>query len=119
MTSSPKRLWFRFHLLTAVLMMVAAGLAMSLSFQQRPYYADDWSPTAYDAKQTIGTAQGWPLAFHVTDNIDFGDGEIIVLPVSKWNYGSLAVDIFALFPVLAAVALISEFLIRRREGRKP
>ena len=94
--------------------MFAAGGAMSLSFRERAYYPGDWSPTAYDAMQTVGTQHGWPLTFHVTDNVDFGDGEIIVLPVSKWNYGSLAVDIFALFPVLAAVALVSESIIRRR-----
>jgi hypothetical protein len=30
MTSSPKRRWFRFHLLTAVLMTLAAGLLLGL-----------------------------------------------------------------------------------------
>lgn len=118
MSAKPKKRCFRFHLLTLVLIVLAAGAAMSLSFRERAYYPPDWSPTAYDADQTIGTQRGWPLAFHVTDHVEFGDGEIIALPVSRWSYGSLAVDIFALFPVLATVAFISESLIRRREARK-
>ena len=41
MSSSPKRPWFRFHLLTAVLMMVAAGILVA------PIVADLVTPDAW------------------------------------------------------------------------
>src|SRR4051794_10326295 len=52
MSEKPKRSWFRFHLLTSVLMMCVAGSMLYLNMYQH-----------YDEKELSirGIAYGWPL----------------------------------------------------------
>ena len=130
MSEKPKRPWFRFHLLTAMLMMLSAGAFLGLNLKRRPD-----PPFA-------GTCQGWPLVFEW----DFTwVGVQSVSNPNKYSYswkldsknerdyspghneqpglmvctGYLYADItFAIF-VLIGTTFISEYLIRRREGRKP
>ena len=108
MSDKPKRPWFRFHLLTAVLMMLAASGALW------------WELTA--ANDGIFRRFGWPLtAYRVAT--DYGALLISLMTSDDGRpvfYGkAIFVDsIIALGGVLA-IGILCELLLRRREGRKP
>jgi hypothetical protein len=103
MSDIPKRPWFRFHLLTAVLMMVVAGgvsLANMREYERASYF--------YRHRALM---IGWPLGFreHPTwDSVDV-----------TWSKMHLAEDMAVALAIIAAVALVSEFIIRCREVRTP
>jgi hypothetical protein len=85
MTSSPKRPWFRFHLLTAVLMMLASALLMPV---------------------VIEIVRMWR-----------GDLKCGGVYLDQQPYYALLLMGCAL--VVLPCGMISEYLIRRREARKP
>ena len=110
MTSGPKRPWFRYHLLTAVLMMIAAsGMVWT---NMRGYESDfeifiPSTVTAADPIQVL--CYGWPVRCCVAQvGVD-----------TIWNARSVFVNVLVAVGILAAVALVSKSLFRRREGRKP
>ncbi len=101
MSSSPMRPWFRFHLLTAVLMMFVATFFI---FQNLHYvYADPVFIV------------GWPLKFYWATRDNDADARL----------GAASEVLVALLDVGIAVsamgfmAFISESVLRRREARKP
>ena len=98
MTSAPKRPWFRFHLLTAVLMMFAAGALMWANSIGRNY------GTRPDGSAAISF--GWPAPF----NDDWG-GFADLHPVY------VAFDVVVALLILAIVFFVSEWIISHREVR--
>ena len=108
MTSNPKRQWFRFHLLTAVLMLFAAGGFVWPNVQEHriiPEWADNEPARIF----------GWPVTavtFYSAFAMRTSDD------VPEISYRGLLVDAVSALGLLFTVALISEYLIRRRETRK-
>ena len=105
MTSSPKRPWFRFHLLTAVFMALAAGGVVWLNATLR------WSPLQVD----VFKYYGFPLAictkYYTALHSEYE---------SDWIFSPLAIliDAALALSIIGLVALISESLLRRRKGRE-
>ena len=115
MTSSRKRPWFRFHLLTAVVMMFAAGAMVWANIV--PSRHEDGNgylthPYLYDLDY------GWPgmVVRHLSPInpkwVDFQDSKTII----QWPKVCGNVIICLMLLLLSAIG--SEFLIRRRESRK-
>ena len=133
MSEKPKRRWFRFHLLTAVLMMLVAGGVL-------------WLNVRVFRLNSAEVARGWPLPLYtraLPEGIDpetgfyrqsFRSGLGGAPPgFKRFNSAGLLLDLdpdpalrpfglmldFAmLVSAVAGAALISESIIRRREGRK-
>jgi hypothetical protein len=114
--AKPKRHWFRFHLLTAVLMMaVASGLLGTnvLVIQRQPI--------------RIGYKQyefryGFPLASGIGHYKQEGSSESFFLDSTEaylppWVL--VILNVLANFGIVMAVAVVSELVIRRREPSKP
>jgi hypothetical protein len=115
MTSSPKRPWFRFHLLTAVLMMFAAGGLLWANTLIRPFPIDLGEGLT---KHVAG--QGWPQCYLQTNKgaEDLGCS-IKVEEEGIVDYPPLLFDFLCGAIILMVIALTSESLLRGREGRKP
>ena len=135
MTSSPKRPWFRFHLLTAVLMMLVVGAFLGVNLLVRDsvfdrsslftheYYVEFERQFARRRSQVLRTEApagsvtersfGWP----------FVAGGIIESrsqpPVVEYCTPGLIVDAAIAVCALLATIFLSESLLRRREARKP
>ena len=87
----PKRPWFRFHLLTAVLMTIAAGAMLYPCVQFcRPVIKDGWAGKLAER----------------------GFNMVVV-------FGTIYVVAAAYFMVLIVVGRFCESILRRREARKP
>ena len=139
MTSSPKRPWFRFHLLTLVLMMFVAGFSLMENLHPqidvfREYVDTSREPS--DMPPSIGLFQklryGWPFKFHSflreesETQVETHDSRVRNSPdgilyedASQWNWWWLAADVVFCILLMTITALVSESLIRRREARKP
>jgi len=113
MSDKSKRPWFRFHLLTAMLMMFAAGgFVWANTLPQRydliynsktdSYYIDTLEEPDYYVR-----CYGWPLSFFAV--IEF---EKHFLPKP------FALDLLALGGGIAGVAFVCELILRRREARQ-
>ena len=126
MSDKPKRSWFRFHLLTAVLMVVAAGGLMWLNTrvtntaelaQSHQEYLEKYPDRLrngvpnVDWSEIIGSDYGWPATAFVLS----GSNRV----QSHWIWLGVIADCAAITILLAIVALVSESIVRRREGRKP
>ena len=106
MSDSPKRPWFRFHLVTAVLMMVAAGglLCANITSGQFAYPRYNFPVAEY--------VRGWPvIAWNLVPR-NYGY-------VAIFDWPSLLIDVCIWLVCLSSIAVVSGFLIRRRKGRKP
>jgi hypothetical protein len=139
MIENPKRPWFRFHLLTLVLMMLAAGGWIGLNMQppmiEYAHIDAQWNETV------IVRSRGWPvpqervyyeshgktdpdmfLTHYLKGQKSFMDDDVSrvdqwrLLSSSKYDamYDNVAIGIV----MLLGIALVSEFIIRRREARK-
>ena len=132
MREQPRRRWFRFHLLTALLMMVAAGGMIGLQFAPR---------TITSSHNRIELqAWGWPVEYRIVPPkefaqwFDFRPGTNYPYPTdlneqSLELIGSMRVadrimggrvirivfDIWVAFCILMAIAFVSEWFIRSRE----
>jgi hypothetical protein len=105
MKDKPKRRWFRFHLQTAVVMMIVSGGMLWLNISR-----------SHDIKGGEESYRcGWPMTWYwtclITDNVPpeyggFTEGK------------GLLVDVAIVLCVVSAVAVISELLLRRLEARK-
>ena len=113
MDATPERRLFQIHLSTAIVLMFVAGGLMGLNFAT-------WHGTkVYIMKDGVGTRfvvptreYGWPFLEHGEWNWQ-GYGHHIENPLAPlWNeLSALGVTAFA--------ASFMEYLIRRREARKP
>ena len=116
MTSSPKRPWFRFHLLTAVLMMVAAGYLLRQNCMRvETETGSDMAAADAMVRMTAYVTDpyyvyGWPSTIYSTGKFD--------LYVPHWHFKGVIINASTAISVLVAVACVSEWLIRRREARK-
>ena len=115
MTSSAKRPWYRCHLLTAVLMMLAAG-GMLWANAKRDY--------EYLFNGRWRLEWGFPLRVH--DDIEQPLGTVFneyvktvpyFCPHTDWGVVAMNADIAIV--IVVALGVLVERLIRRREGRKP
>ena len=125
MTSSSKRPWFRFHLLTAVMMMIAAGALLSLEMKVDREPRDD----DFGSWQTVIERRGFPMvcwsrATYADKNLP-GDRKVIRLGISllripyqdsTWRYAAAAVDVLVFILALFAVAGLCESILRSRGG---
>ncbi len=142
MTDTP-RSWFRFHLLTAVLMMFAAGGLIGLNLRRVEKVDYKEIPATVPPLPPAGTnfcnnfhpaytevvessIQGWPLNFYRAASAHDAYFEsaqpqmtAVLPPVVTWNQTYMILNSISGITILAAVTVASEFLIRRREARKP
>ena len=93
MSEKPKRPWFRFHLLTAVLMMLTFGGLLAAE--------------TLNSKTMNAWLEATVLSLEKADAVSAD--EMAYLPFCL---------LFNLLPVVV-VAFATEFLLRRREARKP
>jgi len=98
MSEKPKGGWFRFHLLTAVLMTSEAGLLIGANLTQRGY----------------PTSLGWPFSCTKAWTERHG----ITVGYFEWYPSYVALDAVFALTAITATGLISELIIRRREARR-
>jgi len=108
--NKPKRPWFRFHLLTLVLTSLAAGAALWANVRKK--WESGHAPTPIDALFE-GYCRGWPFIMQCKAG-PLESAEDCPLQV-KW----LILNVMVSLSILCVVALVSETLLRRSEGRKP
>jgi hypothetical protein len=108
MSDKPRRAWFQIHLSTAILMMfVAGGLMWANVVEDISYY---WvQPYVGDPIRLELRKQGWPIRFT----------EYYLYDSQKPNYWKCAADFATALVILAAIAFVCEYFIRRREARAP
>ena len=122
MSIEPKRRFWQLHLSTVVLVAIAAGGLMWLNFECEP--VRDKDPT------TIwGYSYGWPLSFiwiMSKETIDMYNAvskeygsPTRFTSAPKVNSPSLLIDLGARVGLIAFLAFVAEYRIRRREARKP
>ena len=113
MSEKPKRRWFRFQLLTLVLMALASGGMMALNTLQQPVHGIN--------------RYGWPcivLTHYIgLRGFDWDRAGNLGADVSDqgnlWNWPGLFVDTGGAMAIIIGAALLAESLIRSRENRKP
>ena len=107
MTSSPKRPWFRFHLLTALATMLAVGAFATLNCMT----------SQIEVRTThmycTWTNYGWP--FKCCTYVEKSD----VSHTSSSHWIWLASNLLCSFLLVILIGLAVEALLRRREARKP
>ena len=111
MSEKIKRPWFRFSLLTAVLMMLAAGgmLWLNASAIEFMYGQTTELPNGgIEFDDCFGKAYGWPWLW-IFD----------VEPHCRWRGIALVGDVVTLALAIGSTAFVCESILRRREGRKP
>ena len=125
MSEKPKRPWFRFHLLTAVLIMLLSGLFLGLNLKRHPNPPFD------------ETYQGWPLDYEhdwtyvylsskptgYRKKLDTNYGGKYYLEQKEYpgwwkRPGYLYANIAFALVALIGTAFLSEYLIHRSEARK-
>ena len=92
-----KNLW-QIHLSTTVLCMFAAGVILWSN-------CHDWAPSP----NYYWNEYGWPCTAYRVGPLD----------VRQWSSRQLFADIVVALLVVSIVTLVSEYLIRRREAKKP
>ena len=127
---SLKRPWFRFHLLTLVLMMVAASVWLLLTLRL-PKSNDSIEDFHVMRQIQRSTGYGLPLTFldigveatqlvHYDHDDKFRSSIVIDShPIHNFQFVSFALDMLIWSGSILSVAFASEFILRRREGRTP
>jgi hypothetical protein len=111
MSDHPKRPLFRFHLLTLVLMTFAAGGMIGVSICDRSTENSNWELYGWPfvtAERWVNYEHTGPERLHEPD-----EHRLRLKPA-----GFAAESVLTIF-IIASVAFVSEYLIRRREARKP
>lgn len=123
MTGKSNRRWFQFHLSTAALMMVVAGVLIFLNVKEyhRQLYNEELAHEVFSnpgnglSAKLLGLSYyGWPWTFY-----DERGANIFGYKIGQWSYHSLILDIASWAGILVLCFIASEFLLRRREARKP
>lgn len=94
MSEKPKRTWFRFHLITAILLMAEIGTLIGLNVAPRP-----------------GGIRGWP-----ENCVWWLAGRSLPYDFCERRF---VIDAGIAFLIVATTAKISESILHRREARKP
>jgi hypothetical protein len=117
MSEKSKRHWFRFHLLTAVLMMFAAGGILSVALTGRRIVQESIRDTSasppwdtFPAPDLGERHYGWPMVAYCSYEVAIEN---------RWYGIGAAIDATVGLLFIGSVAFVSESLLRRREGRKP
>ena len=130
---SEKPSWFRFHLLTLVLMMIgASGLMMANFHRQDSPPESDW----------VGAVCGFPFPAYSTLRQPYGDelrGRpirlgcnllrlsppdykvgpfLLTYGINGWSFALVVINFCICLIAVGGVALLSESVLRRREARK-
>jgi len=102
-----KHRWFQFHLSTAVVMMLFAGLLLVANLTCNLFY--EWHHIDNITGQGA-SYYGFPLCCYSTSGLSYD-------PASHWNTRALYATFNLLFAlgVLLGVSALSEFIIRKRE----
>jgi hypothetical protein len=113
MSEKPKRPWFRFHLLTAVILMFAAAVFLFWFVSPVSYFHNEFAK--------ISTL-GWPVTLAVwgdywISNPNSVRGALRCGDAFIFWYGVI-IDFTIMIAALTLVAIYSESIIRRREARK-
>ena len=104
MSDRPKRRWFQFHLSTALILMFSTGIIIWLN-----------------VSRVMLQPRGWPCemeSFEWKRTYTVPAHRVTTLYVN-WNVIGLLNNIVIGCTILLLIAFVSEYLIRRREGRKP
>ncbi len=115
--------FFRFHLLTLVLVNFAAAGLVWVNLQKAPLVWPNLQTEAFDVSTTHGFFKGWPYPM-LLDGMEFkinyvssdskikmnGNGRIS----PTWLWDGLYKNIGIGFLILAAVGFVSEYFLRRR-----
>lgn len=127
MSEKPKRKFWQFHLLTAVLMtFVMAGILWIGVSSVREHTGAAVGGASHEIRMII-LSRGFPWTAHLEKGWARGERSIASdefeyeRPESwqgQWCYAGLIGDIAVALSVVALVAVLSEWLIRRREARK-
>ena len=115
MSANRKRLWFRFHLLTAVLLMImSGGMMMANTVRIRDEFT--YGNTASERSD----GYGFPVVWYTRERLRWGAGWSQTMQ-GEFHYSlhELVENIILNSAILATVALVSETLLRRRESFKP
>jgi hypothetical protein len=117
MTDMPKRHFWQLHLSTAILAMFASGAMLYVNTQMKVSYQMYY----------VWPYMGWPFAYWSGDarmtgsarlTMEYTGSDIFPNP-SPFSYLGLSLDIIIGIIVVGAFTIICEWLIRRRETRKP
>ena len=118
MSDTSKRPWFRFHLLTAVLMMLGAGGVLGMNIQHPESIKFEQKVNGRTHSFTT-LAPGWPFRLEALDGHirpTKGTAQDYLNRFATWHMVlAIAVNMTI---VLVPVASICEFILRRREGRR-
>jgi hypothetical protein len=117
MSEKPKRPWFRFHLLTAIVLVISSGGLIGLNTVLR--FTEVSKPDIQEVRRVEYHGYGWPLVTYVKSDVlgtgidgKWREGKPNVIPIAVLADGS------ATLALLVAITFLSEYLIRRREARK-
>ena len=115
-TEKPKRRFWQFHLSTAVLLLLAAGGLLRFDFMMSDLRYGSMSGTY--GKETFG----WPIVIAFRE-VDFSKGDNSVPAIRReiirrYSLHLMPEGVAAQVLILIAIFVFSEYLIRRREGRK-
>ena len=126
--SEKKRRWFQIHLSTAIVLMFVAGGLLGANLNKTTKYYDDgvhpgwrqygwpwpcWTEVVSELHE-VGTENKVLVAFNAEDSrkLGFGDYPNFDWVVLIWN-------LVAALLLVVVLACGMEFIIRRREARKP
>jgi hypothetical protein len=115
MSEKPKRPWFRFHLLTAVALVLIAGAFIGANLTNRLTF---WQELRFYLHGGTEHRYGWPMVAYEAGAIRCSDPDRGEREYTNWNQMAIAVDCISGIGLLLAAATASEWLIRRREARK-
>jgi len=101
-----KRGWFQFHLSTAVILMFVAGGLIGLNVHER-------RPSAEEGWVWLLSTRGWPWAFSARDDFWWNSSYGTI----EWHTEFFLLDMLVGLSVLAGVAMLLEWLLRRRERK--
>jgi len=122
----PKRKFWQVHLSTAVILMIEAAGLLWLNVTHVEEKRTLHYPLYFEGSELTNVAalferQGWPICYHqvffqgtLHDRMNPDDRVS-----DDWKALSLTIDAVICLVILLANGSICEWLIRRREGRKP
>ena len=103
--------YLRFHLITLIVVQLAAAGLLWVNFQQRG--DSGWIHYESRREDFVVYSQGWPYEYYQTYRIELLSKSAFV----NWRYGALAKDAGLALLIVFASGVASEFLLRRRNTK--
>jgi len=110
-----KRRFWQLHLSTAVLMMLLAGTILYKVSQFRRHPRD----LSWDIGWPIDAVTAYPKWNEQNQRVERDDGPFLIKFRYVVDWTSLATDIFIDVGIILSFVFVCEWLICRREGRRP